>query len=1004
MKLRKRITSLLLSALAVFSFSFSAQSTVDVDQSFYASAYGLLTNQGTVTVIEVQPDGKILIGGQFTEVQGWGSSGVARLNADGTVDTTFVGPDLSGASFAGATIYAIAVQPDGKILIGGDIRIPATGPSGARGGIMRLNANGSVDTEFQPELLQFGSVVYDMELLADGKLLLGGIFTPVSSATPSNLCRFTANGALDTGFVPDVGGARIKDIELQPDGKMIVGGFTEPGVPVVRRFNSDGSPDAGFTSITTGSGRVEAVKLQTDGKIAIAGSFTDLNGAAHKSVSRLNANGTFDGAFTPGNPGADAIVNELEIRPDGKMIIAGAFSTYNGTPAQRIARLNDNGVLDKTYTSNVSLTGTTMNDIELLADNRVLAGLNASTSVDSMLRFTESGAIDPLWIVKATRGGTVHEVVRQPDGKLLIAGEFRYVNGVEFHSLARLNSDGSLDSSFVPYFHAQTPLPIIYALALQADGKIVVGSWHGFALTRLNPDGSQDTSFGTPFPSSSQVYDLAVQADGKILVGGNGMPTLAFYQRLNTDGTRDPGYNPPQPNWYVRRVLQQPDGKVLVGGNFGTVGGTIRIGITRYSSDGSMDTGFVPPTDVNFPVSDMALQTDGKIVSASNSVRRLNADGSLDVNGPGGNSEVTSMAIQADDKILVGGYFSVMGGLPRVGMARLGSDLVVDPDFVPTVFGGVNDIDVQPDGKLLITGAFSKIGDIPRGRIARLIETVVPQGTQFDYDGDGKSDVSVFRPSENRWYIFNSSNLTVSQAVFAIADDVPVPADYDGDLKTDIAIYRPSSGAWWYIASSSGQPTFVQWGGHASDVPMPSDYDGDGKADFVVYRASENIWYRVSGVTGSASNVTFGAAGDLPLNGDFDGDRKSDVAVYRPSNASWWYRSSIGNTVTTVRWGSPSDIAAPADFDGDGRTDIAVFRPSTGVWYVLNPTGPATILYFGLSEDKPVPADYDGDGKADIAVFRPSTGVWYLQQSTSGFTALQFGLSADIPTPNAYVP
>lgn len=274
---------------------------------------------------------------------------------------------------------------------------------------------------------------------------------------------------------------------------------------------------------------------------------------------------------------------------------------------------------------------------------------------------------------------------------------------------------------------------------------------------------------------------------------------------------------------------------------------------------------------------------------------------------------------------------------------------------------------------------------------------------QYDFDGDGKADVSVFRPSENKWYILQSSTMSVRESTFAIAGDVPVPGDYDGDGKTDVAIFRPSTGQWWFLSSINNAQIPYNWGQNG-DIPRPSDFDGDGKTDYVVFRPSNGVWYRY-GSTGVTSIIPFGAAGDLPLTGDFDGDGKSDPAIFRPSTGDWWWAaSSFSNLHLAVHWGQAGDQPAAGDYDGDGKTDFVVFRPSDGGWYILYSTGSYTITTFGTVGDKAIAADYDGDGKADVAVFRPSTGTWFLSQTTAGFGALQWGIASDTAIPNAYVP
>ena len=217
--------------LLVLATVFSTQAAGEVDATFNGRAYGELSNQGNVNVLKVQPDGKILIGGRFTEVQGYAASGLARLNADGSVDMTFNPPDFighsinTGAITFGGDIYAIAVQPDGKILVGGNVFIGIFGQAGRRNGIKRLNADGSIDPTFFIELMTAGSKVYDIKLQPDGKILLGGLFSIVSNSTTINLARLNADGTHDTTFSADTSGAQIKDFEIQSDGKIVAGGF-----------------------------------------------------------------------------------------------------------------------------------------------------------------------------------------------------------------------------------------------------------------------------------------------------------------------------------------------------------------------------------------------------------------------------------------------------------------------------------------------------------------------------------------------------------------------------------------------------------------------------------------------------------------------------------------------------------------------------------------------------------------------------------------------------------
>jgi hypothetical protein len=275
--------------------------------------------------------------------------------------------------------------------------------------------------------------------------------------------------------------------------------------------------------------------------------------------------------------------------------------------------------------------------------------------------------------------------------------------------------------------------------------------------------------------------------------------------------------------------------------------------------------------------------------------------------------------------------------------------------------------------------------------------------TQFDYDGDGRADVSVFRPAEANWYLLRSRD-GFAAVNFGLPTDKIVPADFDGDGKTDIAVYRPGNpGVWYWLNSTDG--SFHAYAIGAGEFFLtPADYDGDGKADLSGFEPTSGNWFHLNSSNGQLVIAHFGTGGDKPTVGDYDGDGKADLAVWRSSNGTWYRLNSSNGQFVAVRFGLSTDLTTPADFDGDGKTDIAVYRPSSGTWYWLNSSnGAFNATQFGLSEDIPTAADFDGDGKADISVFRPSSGIWYRLNSSNGaFVAVQFGANGDRPTPAGF--
>jgi hypothetical protein len=320
--------------------------------------------------------------------------------------------------------------------------------------------------------------------------------------------------------------------------------------------------------------------------------------------------------------------------------------------------------------------------------------------------------------------------------------------------------------------------------------------------------------------------------------------------------------------------------------------------------------------------------------------------------------------------------------------------------------GNVSSFGFDADGEIYIVsyglGVVLKV--MPDG-------LAIPTAPAGDFDGDGKTDITVYRPSTAGWWVLSSSSnyTTYGNYWWGGPGDIPVPADYDGDSRADPAIYRHSTGGWWILRSSSNYTTASAYGwGISGDMPVPADYDGDGKTDIAIYRPSTSQWWILRSSTNHTnySLYWFGGIGDIPVPADYDGDGKTDIAIYRPSTSQWWIlRSSTNYTNYSLYWfGGIGDIPVPADYDGDGKTDIAIYRPSAAGWWILRSSSNYTTngaYAWGGGADIPVPADYDGDGKTDIAIYRPSSFDWWILQSSSNYSTYsgyRWGFSGDIPT------
>jgi len=395
--------------------------------------------------------------------------------------------------------------------------------------------------------------------------------------------------------------------------------------------------DTTFNPGTGANGIVEQVLQQPDGKILICGNFTSFNGVNRGYVARLNNDGSVDTSFTAG-PGY--WVRHMALQADGKIVIGGFFTTVEGMKRNRIARLNADGSHDTSFDPG--------------AGCEVIIGAGIDGNIDPFV----------MWC----------EVL--PDGKILAVGNFRNYNGAGSTGIVRINPNGSRDTSFNvgPGLDSWGR-----TIKLLGNGQIVVGGWFtqynnrgANRVVRINSDGSPDTTFNTFYGDKTAIYSIVQQANGQLITAGHSLNDQGLFLRevcrLNLDGTRDESW-PGSTNEKTESLLMQPNGKVVVVGYFTRVNGELRNKIARYNADGSLDPTFIANAD-NFVWTVAASSDPGKILVSGGftTIDGISRPGVARLNLPegGGGGPVTPTAPRIINARMEGGrFYCEVGSLPN---------------------------------------------------------------------------------------------------------------------------------------------------------------------------------------------------------------------------------------------------------------------------------------------------------------------------------------------------
>lgn len=680
---------------------------------------------GVVNTTFIQPDEKIIVGGDFTYLNRIASNKIGRLNTNGTIDNTFI----CGLGFNN-TVNSINLQSNGKILVVGNFTL-YNGTLKNR--IIRLNEDGTVDTTFN---IGTGANdnIYSTAIQTDGKIIVVGNFTSFNDNPQNRIVRLNVDGSIDSTFNIGTGANnRIESCVIQPDGKIIVAGsftfFNGIAKKRIIRLNIDGTFESTFNSSNTTNASIRVVKLQSDGKILIGGLFTTYNGISSNFLVRLNSDSTVDTTFNLGS-GFDNSVYTINIQTDGKLIVGGVFNSCNNIlNTKGIVRLNIDGAIDTIFSSNISTNNTfnpyvNVNSTSIQSNGKIVIGGNFSNvggfSRNNLVDLNSSGTVNndffPFTENGVSTNGDVRAISLQTDGKIIIGGSgFNSYNGFSANSIARLNSDGTLDSTF--NFGTGFDNLINKIVVLSNNKIIVVGQftiYNGITtkfIAQLNSDGTLDTSFNASgLGANGIIYSVSIQTNGKIIIGGdftkyNGVNRYGV-ARLNINGTLDTTFNTLSDLYSsVRTTEIQPDGKIVFGGLFQNGS------LARYNINGTIDTTFnVGGAGANYFVYDISIQNDGKLIVVGdftmfnnvtvNRLTRLNVNGSIDAsfNFNGSSTNIYSSAIQNDGKIIAN------------NLQRLNIDGTIDNSFVSgSGFNSyINALVIQSDGKILCGGGFTQ--------------------------------------------------------------------------------------------------------------------------------------------------------------------------------------------------------------------------------------------------------------------------------------------------------
>ncbi|MBT1696853.1 fibronectin type III domain-containing protein [Fulvivirgaceae bacterium PWU4] len=901
------------------------------------------------------PDGKYIIWNDeyasFIKVNGQTKRGIVRFNADGTIDNTF----QSGAGVVGnGTVTSVARQSDGKLIVVG--KFSSYNGQAVSSHVIRLNADGTIDNTFNPVIKfnDFGDTK-KAYVQPDGKILVTGPMITIGGADDfERLIRLNADGTRDQTFQAENNFSGINSLAFQSDGKFIMAGtFTTVGTTTVNRiarFNTNGTLDNTFNTGTGFDAVIYEVKVTSTGRVLVAGSFTTFNGTAMKYLVALTSTGSVDGAFTQ-NGTPNAPVQGLALQSDGKILIAGQLSSLNGTAVNKLARLQVNGAVDATFATNIGTgpnSGTFLTFATVNAEDDILIlGYSSFTAFNGQSR-SSIALLESTGVLKGTSAAltleaaaSVDKIVRQ-GSQILVAHSGTMANGLVSPGFERMNADGTLDATFRSGLQVDDN---VLAIFIDANGNIIIGgnftTYKGVSagrIARLNASGTIDNTF-----------------------------------RTNT-GT---GFNS-----LVYAIAQQGDGKLIVGGSFGAFNGVTRRNLVRLNTDGTIDNTFNAANGfTGGVVREIKIQSDGKILVggeftsfAGNTIKslvRLNIDGTLDntfaigtgfEREAGAASGIYAIHVIDNGQILVGGSFDRVNG-SNAGQyyVRLNSNGTLDTRLSGTGFFIVDTFFKLDNGKILIAEREYGLS------LLNSDGTVDPSFTPVPLNGISSSITTV----GDNIYWGGTMSLVDGVPVSGIAKvKMPAPPVKPSNVNFTVANMNQVNISWADNATDeTGYEVDRSVGNNQSYTRIATlaanttQYaDNTTEADKTYYyrvRAKGRNTYYYSDYTADRA-VAYGEGGTWMLKQEFSGPARTDAVAFGLGQKGY-----VGTGLT-----------------GAYALDMRAYDPSTDTWTTAAAFGGSiraealsfvigTKAYVGLGED-----GFGPDKKKDLWEYNDQTNAW----------------------------